>query len=157
MIKPGDGRAASVITLRTPAVIIQETLSEIRASFPGWHVWHDTWWSGTWNAHREDRKPYFGPVPDGAPVFMVCAHSAPALVALLERQTLIDMGTEFPGWRIRRTGSGGWYAFACGPYGVRVIQDLAITPLRDTLRALTRQRQPDEFGQQHLAGLEHMT
>jgi len=91
MIKPGDGRAASVITLRTPAVIIQERLSEIRASFPGWHVWHDTWWSGTWNAHREDWKPYFGPVPDGAPVFMVCAHRAAALVALLERQTLIDM------------------------------------------------------------------
>ena len=152
MIEPGDGPAASLITLRTPAMIIQERLSEIRVSFPGWHVWHDTWWSDTWNAHREDRKPYFGPVPDGTPVFMVCAPSAPALVALLERQTLIDMGTEFPDWRIRRTGSGGWYAFAHGPHGVRAVQDLAITPLRETLRTLTRQRRPDEFGQQHLAG-----
>lgn len=135
-----DSQAINVIPLRTPARIVWETLSEIRASFPGWHVWLSTD-SATWNAHREGREPYFGPVPDGAPVFMVSSSSAAYLVALLEAQTLADMTREFPAWQIRRTGSGGWCAVARGEHGVRLVQSSTVAPLMATVRALTHHRQ----------------
>jgi hypothetical protein len=134
------GENAEVILLRTPARIIGETLREIRAAFPGWHVWYSAG-SATWNAHREGREPYFGPVPEGAPLFMVSGSSAAYLVTLLEGQTLSDIAREFPVWRIRRTGSGGWCAFARGEYGVRLVQSSAVAPLRETIRALTQHRQ----------------
>jgi hypothetical protein len=134
------GQNAEVILLRTPGRIIWETLREIRTSFPGWHVWHSAG-SATWNAHRKECEPYFGPVPDGAPVFMVSSSSAAYLVTLLEGQTLSDIAREFPVWRIRRTGSGGWCAFARGAHGVRLVQSSAVAPLRETMRALTQHRQ----------------
>jgi hypothetical protein len=132
--------AVDVIPLRTPARVVWETLSAIRASFPDWHVWHSIN-SATWNAHRKGQDPYFGPVPDGEPVFMVSSSSAAYLVALLEAQTLSDMAREFPGWRIRRTGSGGWCASVRGQCGFRLIQGSAERPLRETLRALAQHRQ----------------
>ena len=133
-------QAVDVIPLRTPARVVWETLSGIRASFPDWHVWHSIG-SATWNAHRKGQEPYFGPVPDGEPVFMVSSSSAAYLVALLEAQTLSDMVREFPAWRIRRTGSGGWCASVRGQCGFRLIQGSTERPLRETLRALAQHRQ----------------
>jgi hypothetical protein len=139
MTESSDVRAVNVVPLRTPARIAWETLRQIRASFPGWHVWYTTG-SATWNAHREGREPYFGPVPDGAPVFMVSGSSAAYLIALLEGQTLIDMASEFPAWRIRRTSSGGWCAFTRGERGVRLVQSSAVAPLKETVHALAQHR-----------------
>jgi hypothetical protein len=137
-------QAVDVIPLRTAARMVWETLREIRASFPGWHVWHSID-SATWNAHRKGQEPYFGPVPDGEPVFMVSSSSAAYLVALLEAQTLSDMAREFPGWRIRRTGSGGWCASVRGQCGFRLIQGPTARPLKETLRALAQHRQSAGF------------
>jgi hypothetical protein len=80
-------------------------------------------------------------VPDGEPVFMVSSSSASNLVALLEAQTLSDMAREFPGWRIRRTGSGGWCASVRGQCGFRLVQSPTESPLRETLRAMAQHKQ----------------
>jgi hypothetical protein len=135
-----DVQAVNVVPLRTLARIVWETLPEIRASFPGWHVWYSDY-SASWNAHRKGWEPYFGPVPDGAPIFMVSGSSAAYLITLLEDQTLIDITSGFPAWRIRRTGSGGWCASARGECGVRLVQGPAVAPLKETVCALTRHRQ----------------
>jgi hypothetical protein len=137
MTEGADVPAVNVVPLRTPARIVWEALGEIRASFPGWHVWH-TADSATWNAHRKGQEPYFGPLPEGAPVFMVSASRASQLVALLECQTLGDMTREFSGWRIGRTATGSWYALTRGRYGVRLVQGQDAAPLEETVRALTR-------------------
>jgi hypothetical protein len=84
-----DVQATNVIPLRTAARVVWETSRKLRGSFPGWHIWYSTW-SASWNAHRKGHEPYFGPVPEGVPVFMVSASSAPQLIALLEWQTLVD-------------------------------------------------------------------
>jgi hypothetical protein len=132
-----DVQAVNVVPLRTLARIVWETLPEIRASFPGGHVWYSDY-SATWNAHRKGGEPYFGPVPAGMPTFMVSSSSAAHLIALLEGQALIDMSREFAAWRIGRTDTGGWYALTRGRYGVRLIQSRVLTTLTETVRALTR-------------------
>jgi hypothetical protein len=141
MTEIADAQAVNVVSLPTPARIVWESLRGIRASFPGWHVWC-TADSATWNAHREGREPFFGPLPDGAPVFMVSASTAAQLVALLERQTLGDMTREFPTWRIGRTDSGNWYALSHGRCGVRLVQGRDAALLRETVRALIRYAGP---------------
>jgi hypothetical protein len=82
-----------------PAQALDDTVREIGAIFPGWHVWHSSW-SDTWNGHREGEKPYFG----GSRRFMVSACDAPSLVALLERQDRAVTGTETPGLLDRASG-----------------------------------------------------
>ena len=134
-----DIQAINVIPLQTAARAVWETSSELRSSYPGWHIWYSTW-SASWNAYRKGQEPYFGPVPDGAPVFMVSASSVPQLVALLEWQTLGDLRREFPGWQIGRTDSGCWYAMTRGQRSVRLIQGLAAAPFGETMRALTRRQ-----------------
>ena len=52
---------AGVAVLPIPAQMIGEEAREIGALFPGWKVWHDSWWAPTWNAYREGEQPYFGP------------------------------------------------------------------------------------------------
>jgi hypothetical protein len=140
MTRSPQGQVVDVIPLQTPARIVWETLRGIRASFPGWHVWYSID-SATWNAHRKGQEPYFGSVPDGEPVFMVSSSSAAHLRSLLEAQTLSDMAREFPAWRIRRTGSGGWCASARGRCGVWLVQSPTESPLRETLRAMTQHGQ----------------
>ena len=137
-----DARAVDVIPLRTGTRVVWETLRELRGTFSGWHIWYSTW-SASWNAHRKGQEPYFGPVPDGAPVFMVSAPTAPQLVALLEWQTLGDMTREFPDWQIGRTDAGWWYGTARAQHGVRLIQSVAAAPLGETIRALTLRQNRD--------------
>jgi hypothetical protein len=123
--------------------VIQERAREIKTLFPGWHVWHSSW-SDTWNAHREGEEPDFRR-PAGGRRFMVSTYDATDLVALLERQVGVDLKMEFPGWRVRREASGGWYAFPCERPGsrdcvvVRLVQDRFIVGVRSTLRALAHQ------------------
>jgi hypothetical protein len=155
MTDDADVQVLNVIPLRTSARVMWETLRDIRASFPGWYVWHSAG-SSTWNAHREGREPYFGPVPEGAPVFMVSASNAAQLMVMLEWQTLGDMAREFPAWRVGRTDSGGWYALARGHYGVRLIHGPAAAPLRETVRALIRAGQCDP-AKEHTPHLDHST
>lgn len=56
---------AGVAVLPVPAQMIGEKAREIGALFPGWRVWHDSWWAPTWNAYREGEQPYFGPGAGG--------------------------------------------------------------------------------------------
>jgi hypothetical protein len=125
------------------AQVIREREREVRALFPGWHVWHSSW-SDTWNAHREGEEPDFRR-PAGGRRFMVSAYDSADLVALLERQVVVDIRTEFPGWRVRRVASGGWYAIPHERAGsgdcavVRLVHDPFIVGLRSTLRALAHQ------------------
>jgi hypothetical protein len=109
-----DGvEGAEVVVFRRPRAPEDEA-REIGRQFPGWHVWYSAW-AGTWDAHREGEKPYFGPVPGGR-VFMVTAHHSSELVALLEDQVRTDIAVGFPGWRVKR-GPGGWCAlYGDGPY-----------------------------------------
>jgi hypothetical protein len=137
MTSSTDVQASNVIPLRTAARVVWETSRELRGSFSGWHIWYSTW-SAKWNAHRKGQEPYFGPVPDEAPVFMVSASSAPQLENLLEWQTLGDLRREFPGWRIGRTHSGCWYAMTRSQHSVRLVQRPALVLLIEMLRALTR-------------------
>jgi hypothetical protein len=88
-----------------PARAVDETLREIGAMFPGWHVWYSSG-SDTWNAHREDEKPYFGRPPVGSRKFMVSAYDAPGLVALLKHQDPAVTGPERPGCWIGRAAPG---------------------------------------------------
>jgi hypothetical protein len=126
------------------AQVTRDKAREIRALFPGWHVWHSSW-SDTWNAHREGEEPDFRR-PAGGRRFMVSAYDATDLVALLERQVEVDIKIEFPGWRVRRVVSGGWYAFPPDWAGnrdcavVRLVHDPFIAGLRSTLRALAHQQ-----------------
>jgi len=90
---------------------------------------------------------------EGARVFMVSAYDAATLAALLEGQALADMEMEFPDWRAGRADSGGWYAFVRGQADVRLAQDLRVTRLCDTLRALARRN----LSSKAQAEAEHMT
>jgi hypothetical protein len=111
---------------------------EIGDAFPGWHVWYSDW-SHTWNAHRKDAKPYFGPVV--GPAFMVSAYSAAKLVTLLEDQVRIDIAAEFPDWRVSQIAAGGWHAVghgqADGGSVTRIVGHATIVGLHAALRDLT--------------------
>ena len=102
---------AGVAVLPIPAQVIGEKAREIGALFPGWKVWHDSWWAPTWNAYRKGEKPYFGPGTGGRQ-FMVSAYSAARLLTLLQEQVRIDIAAEFPDWRVRQS-PGGWSAICC--------------------------------------------
>ena len=104
---------AGVVVLPVPAQMIGEKTREIGALFPGWKVWHDSWWAPTWNAYREGEQPYFGPGAGGRQ-FMVSAYSAARLLTLLQEQVRIDIAAEFPAWRVRQS-PGGWSAIWYGP------------------------------------------
>jgi hypothetical protein len=134
MGSPGH-RDAEIIPLRTPALVAWEVVQGVRASFPAWHIWYSDF-SETWNAHRKGLEPWFGPVPDGAPIFMVSGSTAAALVVELEGQTLADLVREFPSWQIRRTKSGGWGAFSRTASGVQLVHGTTAAPLAETLRAI---------------------
>ena len=103
---------AGVAVLQVPAQMIGEKAREIGALFPGWKVWHDSWWAPTWNAYREGEQPYFGPQAGGRQ-FMVSAYSAARLLTLLQDQVRIDIAAEFPAWRVRQR-PGGWSAIWFG-------------------------------------------
>src|ERR1700761_2226937 len=132
-----DNHGAEVIPLRTLARVVWEALEDVRASFPAWHIWYSDF-SETWNAHRKGLEPWFGPVPDGAPVFMISGSTAADLVAELEDQTLADMAREFPSWRVSRTHSGGWGARTRTASCTRLVQSSAASPLAETIRAISR-------------------
>lgn len=75
---------------------------------------------------------------------MVSAYNAADLVALLEAQVWTDIRSDFPGCRVGRTRSGGWYAVGGGKATgsndavVRLVQDPAISGLQALLRALAQ-------------------
>lgn len=130
---------AGVAVLPVPAQMIAEKAREIGALFPGWRVWHDSWWAPTWNAYREGEQPYFGPGTGGRQ-FMVSAYSAAGLLTLLQEQVRIDIAAEFPAWRVRQS-PGGWSAIWCGRPDsgdaavVQLVHHPAIAGLHQALRA----------------------
>lgn len=143
----GTGRVGGTVTpLRVPAQVTGERVREIRASFPGWKVYHETRWD-TWNAWREGEEPDFRH-PASRRRFMVSTYDADGLVDLLERQVGVDIGLEFPGCHVRRAHSGDWCAVyrdqADGGEGaiVWLVRAPAIAGLHAALRALSNQTAP---------------
>ena len=98
------GGGAEVVNVRRPRTLEGEE-REVGRQFPGWHVWYSPE-SATWNAHREDEKPFFGRRPGSRHRFMVSAYNAPGLIALLELQDRAVAGTERPGCWIGQAGPG---------------------------------------------------
>ena len=109
-------QAVDVIPLRTPARVVWETLSGIRASFPGWHVWHSID-SATWNAHRKGQEPYFGPVPDGEPVFMVSSLERGSLGGPAGSSDAFRHGQRVPG--LANQANGLWRLVCIRSWPVR--------------------------------------
>ena len=139
----GTERAgALVIAFRLPAQAIGQQRRQIKAMFPAWTVRHNPV-RDSWNAYRDGEPPHFGPAAANERTHMVSACDVPSLVALLEQQVHADIGIEFPGWRVRRGRSGGWYAFpphAASCYGgaVRLVHAPVLSGLLASLRVLAR-------------------
>lgn len=141
---PAGSRSATVVTLRLPTQAIRETRRGIRAQFPGWSVWHVRV-QDSWYAYRVGEDPYFGPPAASGRKHEVTASDSFGLVVLLEEQVRIDLRIEFPGWRVRRAPSGGWYAFtprrteANASESVRLVHAPVICGLLASLRTLTKE------------------
>lgn len=133
---------ALVIAFRLPAQVIGQQRRQMKAMFPGWTVRHNPV-RDCWNAYRDGEPPYFGPPTANERTHLVSVCDLPSLVTLLEQQVHVDIAIEFPGWRVRRGRSGGWYAFpshvgSCHGCTVRLVHAPVLSGLLASLRVLAR-------------------
>jgi hypothetical protein len=133
----------AVIVLRPRIQVKGEDRRRIKAIFPGWRAWRDPS-TDIWMAYRDDEPPRFGPPAADGWQHQVSACDEATLMMLLEQQVRIDIGREFPSWRVRRTRSGDWFAFSSPPgpgdggSAVRAVHAPVLWGLLASLRTLAR-------------------
>jgi hypothetical protein len=108
-LMPDDSRTGpppgNVFPLSIAEEITRQTVRDIEALFPGWHVWTEAG-PARWHARREaDLSPGPGDERRGE----ASAADVVVLVAFLERQVRLDLAVEFPDWTVKRAGTG-WQA-----------------------------------------------
>lgn len=133
----------AVHVLRPRTQVMGEERRRIKAIFPGWRAWRNPS-TDVWTAYRDGEPPEFGPLAADGWQHQVSARDETTLMMLLDQQVRIDIGREFPGWRIRRGRSGGWFAFS-SPTGrvgrgstVRAVHAPVLSGLLGSLRTLAR-------------------
>ena len=132
-----------VHVLRPRTQVMGEERRRIKAIFPGWRA-SRTPSTGVWTAYRDSEPPQFGPPAADGWQHQISACDEATLMRLLDQQVRIDIGREFPGWRVRRARSGDWFAFSSptGPVGsgstVRAVHAPVLWGLLASLRTLAR-------------------
>jgi hypothetical protein len=109
MSAPAQNGAVTVLRSRTQ--LLGEERRRIKATFPGWRAWRNPS-TDIWTAYRDDEPPRFGPPAADGWQHQVSACDEATLTMLLDQQVRIDIGREFPDWRVRRSRFGDWFAFS---------------------------------------------
>jgi hypothetical protein len=112
-----ESDGAAVVSFRTPTRMIGDQCRQVKAMFPGWNARHGAR-RDAWYACRVG-EPQFGTAACGRS-YMVRARDIQSLVAALEEQVCVDIRIEFPGWRVRRADTDGWYSYPARPTGGRL-------------------------------------
>jgi hypothetical protein len=132
-----------VVVLRPAVVVMGEERRRIKAIFPGWRAWQSPR-SHNWKAYRDSEPPRFELSAVNGRTHQVSACDEATLTILLEQQVQIDIGIEFPDWRVRRGRTGDWYAFPLPSVSrdrgitIRVLHAPVLWGLLASLRTLAR-------------------
>jgi hypothetical protein len=132
---------AAVVAFRTPMRLIADQRRQVRAMFPGWNARYGAR-RDAWYAYRAG-EPRFGAAACGRS-YMVRASDIQSLMAALEQQVCLDIWIEFPGWRVRRARTDGWYAYPPRPRDgrlgdvLRLVHAPVLSGLLASLRFLAR-------------------
>jgi hypothetical protein len=104
MSAPAQNGAVIVLRPRT------QVRRRIKAIYPGWRAWRNPR-TDIWAAYRDEPPRFGSPAADGWQ-HQVSACDEVTLMMVLDQQVRIDIGREFPSWRVGRGRPGDWYAFS---------------------------------------------